>query len=500
MANGIPFSTFPISGNLRTTDTSVGLRDGLNYRFLNTGVNDSNGLPLITYSQPTGPGAAVNYIDFLSAFNGSSPTISAKGTGADVDLDISAQGSGHVGFTGTGAIGVPFGTTAQQPTGFDGGLRYNTDTDFLEYWDAGTSAWVDIINGAALAGLTYVTNTNETADLPNSQNLSALSTGIVKVTTGTGILSSLSIPLIETNGGTAQSTYTLGDTLYASAANTLSKLAGNTAGTIKYLSQTGTGVVSAAPVWSSISGGDITGAALSKVDDTNVTLSLGGTPLTALLRAASITAGWTGTLSGARGGTGVNNGASTITVGGNTAFSGAFTFTGALTGNTSVTFPTSGTLSTSTGTVTSVATAGLATGGTITTTGTITVTAATQADMETGTSTTVVVVPGVVQNHPGVCKAWGFVTVSTGTPTLQSNYNLTSITDVGVGQITFTIATDFSSANWAPFVAVNQAGVGALISNYDDTHNAGQVNCTSANVAAVFADPAQWSFSGFGDQ
>lgn len=45
--------------------------------------------------------------------------------------------------------------------------------------------------------------------------------------------------------------------------------------------------------------------ALTKVDDTNVTLTLGGTPATALVNAASITAGWTGTLAVARGGTGV---------------------------------------------------------------------------------------------------------------------------------------------------------------------------------------------------
>lgn len=44
------------------------------------------------------------------------------------------------------------------------------------------------------------------------------------------------------------------------------------------------------------------------------------------------------------GGTGVNNGSSTITIGGNVTFSGAYTFTGTLTNNTSVTFPTSGTL------------------------------------------------------------------------------------------------------------------------------------------------------------
>lgn len=37
-------------------------------------------------------------------------------------------------------------------------------------------------------------------------------------------------------------------------------------------------------------------AALTRVDDTNVTLALGGTPSTALLQATSITAGWTGDL------------------------------------------------------------------------------------------------------------------------------------------------------------------------------------------------------------
>jgi microcystin-dependent protein len=47
------------------------------------------------------------------------------------------------------------------------------------------------------------------------------------------------------------------------------------------------------------------GAALTKVDDTNVTLTLGGTPSTALLQAASVTAGWTGQLAPGRGGTGL---------------------------------------------------------------------------------------------------------------------------------------------------------------------------------------------------
>lgn len=44
-------------------------------------------------------------------------------------------------------------------------------------------------------------------------------------------------------------------------------------------------------------------SALTRVDDTNVTLTLGGTPATALLEAVSLTLGWTGLLSLTRGGT-----------------------------------------------------------------------------------------------------------------------------------------------------------------------------------------------------
>lgn len=50
----------------------------------------------------------------------------------------------------------------------------------------------------------------------------------------------------------------------------------------------------------------VTPAALTKTNDTNVILTLGGTPATALLQATTITAGWAGTLSGARGGFGAD--------------------------------------------------------------------------------------------------------------------------------------------------------------------------------------------------
>ena len=51
----------------------------------------------------------------------------------------------------------------------------------------------------------------------------------------------------------------------------------------------------------------ITPAALTRTNDTNVTLTLGGTPATSLLQAVSLTLGWTGVLSVARGGTGLSS-------------------------------------------------------------------------------------------------------------------------------------------------------------------------------------------------
>lgn len=49
-----------------------------------------------------------------------------------------------------------------------------------------------------------------------------------------------------------------------------------------------------------ISGTSVTPSALTKTDDTNVTLTLGGTPSTALLQAVSLTLGWAGTLADSR--------------------------------------------------------------------------------------------------------------------------------------------------------------------------------------------------------
>ncbi|MGY3393427.1 hypothetical protein ACVWW6_006018 [Bradyrhizobium sp. USDA 3311] len=65
-------------------------------------------------------------------------------------------------------------------------------------------------------------------------------------------------------------------------------------------------------------------------NDANVTGSIAG---------QNLTLGWTGQLSPARGGTGVNNGTSTITIGGNVTFSGAFTTTFTVGAATNATLP-----------------------------------------------------------------------------------------------------------------------------------------------------------------
>lgn len=201
----------------------------------------------------------------------------------------------------SGSNAAPTWSTATYPaaSGAVGNVLTSDGTNWIS--SAASGGTVTSVSGTA----NRITSTGGTTPVID---ISAAYVGQASITTlgtiTTGVWQGTLIG--ETFGGTGQSTYTLGDTLYSSAANTLAKLAGNTTAVKQYLSQTGTGAVSAAPSWATVDGSDITGAALTKTDDTNVTLTLGGTPATALLRAASLTLGWTGLLSLARGGTNKN--------------------------------------------------------------------------------------------------------------------------------------------------------------------------------------------------
>jgi hypothetical protein len=122
---------------------------------------------------------------------------------------------------------------------------------------------------------------------------------------------------------------------------------------------------------------------------------------------------------------------------------------------------------------------------------------AVQSEMETGTSTTLAVTPGRQHFHPGHPKCWGYVTVSGGTPTLQTSHNITSITDTDVGKLTWTIATDFSSANWASLGTQGESGEGRAPTVQNKA--AGTIEIGHKSVGAGFTDPSEWSFVGFGD-
>jgi hypothetical protein len=124
--------------------------------------------------------------------------------------------------------------------------------------------------------------------------------------------------LPATNGGTGQSGYTTGDTLYSSATDTLAKLPGNTTTTKKFLGQTGNGSGSAAPVWEQPAASDITGLAPSATTDTSnaSNITSGTLPVarlsgsyTGITGVGVVSAGtWTAnTIAVAYGGTGATN-------------------------------------------------------------------------------------------------------------------------------------------------------------------------------------------------
>ena len=100
----------------------------------------------------------------------------------------------------------------------------------------------------------------------------------------------------------------------------------------------------------------------------------------------------------------------------------------------------------------------------------------------------------------GLAKVWGHVDRSAGTPSLSSpSYNVTSVTDDGVGLTIITIATDFSSAVYAP--VANLIGSGGVFSNVH-TLAAGsfKVQAYTPGENPASYDTADFSFIAFGDQ
>ena len=148
-------------------------------------------------------------------------------------------------YIGTAPINVTGQTIALTGTvaATNGGTGQSTVTTGDLLYGSGTNTWSKLPKGAAYRSLIMdasATNVEWNAVPLNQAN-------------------AVSGALGETNGGTGLNSYTLGDTVYSSAANTLAKLAGNTTTTKKFLTQTGTGAASAAPSWEVVNGADVTG-------------------------------------------------------------------------------------------------------------------------------------------------------------------------------------------------------------------------------------------------
>ena len=121
----------------------------------------------------------------------------------------------------------------------------------------------------------------------------------IKTHTGSGTYTSWVLNLDGTPVDAITGSGTSNEIAYFTAARIIASLPVATYPSLTELSYV-KGVTSAIQTQLNGKQATITPAALTKTDDTNVTLTLGGTPATALLQATSLTLGWTGTLADSR--------------------------------------------------------------------------------------------------------------------------------------------------------------------------------------------------------
>ncbi len=127
---------------------------------------------------------------------------------------------------------------------------------------------------------------------------------------------------------------------------------------------------------------------------------------------------------------------------------------------------------------------------------------ATQANMETGTATNLVVTPGRQPSHPGHPKAWALVqgTGIAGAATVVASYNVTSATrQAGTGQYTITWDTNFTNGNYC--VLVTPESSGALIGDVITSERAaGTCGVSIRGTGGSGNDPDYFHVVAFGDQ
>lgn len=206
------------------------------------------------------------------------------GTGATT-LTGCLTGNGTSAITGTGS---PCGGSGSTPGGSDTYVQFNDASSF------GGSSLLTFSKGTGLlsglsAFFTFTTTTNFLATGSSTlQNFTGLKSTTTNATTTSLAISSILSKLLKTDGNGSVIPAVAGSDYQAA----------------------------------------ITPAALTKTDDTNVTLTLGGSPSTALLAATSLTLGWTGTLADSRVADNLTISGGTVdnsVIGGTTPAAGTFT-------------------------------------------------------------------------------------------------------------------------------------------------------------------------------
>jgi hypothetical protein len=149
-----------------------------------------------------------------------------------------------------------------------------------------------------------------------------------------------------------------------------------------------------------------------------------------------------------------------------------------------------------------VATTGLTVTGTLTSSGALSAASftgnavATQADQETGTSTTTAVSPGRQHFHQSAAKLW--LKCDHSGNLASPSYNITSVTDTGAGVVTVTIATDFSDADYAVNVTVGTA-VGVCVPNTSQAVGSFVINAYNTGTGAAQDSILGYYAVAFGD-
>lgn len=122
-------------------------------------------------------------------------------------------------------------------------------------------------------------------------------------------------------------------------------------------------------------------------------------------------------------------------------------------------------------------------------------TAATQTQMETATSNVVTATPLNVNWHPGVAKAWVTFT-GVAAAVITASWNVTSVTRNSTGDYTITIATDFSSANYACVATCGQ-GVGASGAQFCLTPSGSDPAAGTYRVQTITLNPSTLADAAF---